>query len=47
MIVVPTVHPSSIVRIPGSGEREEACAGFVKDRQVAAALLSSGQHEAR
>jgi len=38
--VVPTVHPSSIVRIPGSAERDEAYASFVKDLQVAAALLT-------
>ena len=38
--VTPTVHPSSIVRIPGSAERDEAYASFVKDLQVAAALLS-------
>ena len=27
--VTPTVHPSSIVRIPGSAERDEAYASFV------------------
>ena len=47
LTVVPTVHPSSIIRIPGGAERDEAYAGFVKDLQAAAALLSSGQHDAR
>lgn len=47
LTVVPTVHPSSIIRIPGSAERDEAYAGFVKDLQAAAALLSNGQHDAR
>jgi len=42
LTVVPTVHPSSIVRIPGSAERDEAYADFVKDLQVAAALLAGG-----
>jgi len=46
LTVVPTVHPSSIIRIQGSAERDEAYAGFVKDLQAAAALLSDGQHEA-
>jgi uracil-DNA glycosylase family protein len=40
LTVVPTVHPSSIVRIPGSAERDEAYASFVKDLQVAAAMLA-------
>lgn len=36
--VVPTVHPSSVIRAQGA-DRDEAYAGFVKDLQVAAALL--------
>jgi DNA polymerase len=41
LTVVPTVHPSSVIRLQGA-EREEAYAGFVKDLQVAAALAGSG-----
>lgn len=40
LTVVPTVHPSSVIRAPGA-EREEAYAGFVKDLQVAAGLLKT------
>jgi uracil-DNA glycosylase family protein len=39
--VVPTVHPSSVIRAQGA-DREEAYAQFVKDLQVASALLTSG-----
>ena len=39
LTVVPTVHPSSVIRVQGS-ERDEAYAGFVKDLQAAAALLT-------
>ena len=39
--LVPTVHPSSVIRAQGA-DREEAYAGFVKDLQVASALLTSG-----
>ena len=39
LTVVPTVHPSSVIRAQGT-EREDAYAGFVKDLQVAAALMS-------
>ena len=41
LTVVPTVHPSSVLRVQGAG-RDEAYAGLVKDLQVAAALLTSG-----
>lgn len=41
LTVVPTVHPSSIVRMQGA-ERDEAYAGLVKDLQSAAALLARG-----
>jgi DNA polymerase len=41
LTVVPTVHPSSVIRVQGA-EHDEAYAGFVKDLQVAAALLTSG-----
>jgi DNA polymerase len=44
--VVPTVHPSSVIRTQGA-EREEAYAAFVKDLQVAAALLDDGTHRPR
>jgi hypothetical protein len=40
---LPTVHPSSVIRIQGA-EREEAYAAFVKDLQVAAAMLADGPH---
>ena len=39
--VVPTVHPSSVIRVQGA-EREDAYAGLVKDLKVAAALLTGG-----
>lgn len=39
--VVPTVHPSSLLRIPAGGDRREAFAAFVADLQVAAALVST------
>ncbi len=45
LTVVPTVHPSSVIRIQGA-ERDEAYASFVKDLQVAAALLTDGPHGA-
>jgi hypothetical protein len=38
---VPTVHPSSVIRVQGA-DRDQAYAGLVKDLQVAAALLTSG-----
>jgi uracil-DNA glycosylase len=38
LTVVPTVHPSSVIRTQGP-EREEAYAAFVKDLQAASALL--------
>jgi uracil-DNA glycosylase family protein len=41
LTVVPTVHPSSVIRVQGA-EREVAYAAFVKDLQVAAALLTDG-----
>jgi DNA polymerase len=41
LTVVPTVHPSSVIRVQGA-DRDEAYAGLVKDLQVAAALLTSG-----
>lgn len=41
LTVVPTVHPSSVIRLQGA-ERDEAYAGLVKDLQSAAALLTSG-----
>jgi DNA polymerase len=40
LTVVPTVHPSSVIRAQGA-DRDEAYAAFVKDLQVAAALLPS------
>jgi DNA polymerase len=40
LTVVPTVHPSSVIRTQGT-EREQAYAGFVKDLQAAAALMNS------
>jgi uracil-DNA glycosylase len=40
LTVVPTVHPSAVIRVQGA-EHEEAYAGLVKDLQVAAALLTS------
>jgi DNA polymerase len=43
LTVVPTVHPASVIRVPGA-EREVAYAAFVKDLQVAAALLTDGSH---
>jgi uracil-DNA glycosylase family 4 len=42
LTVVPTVHPSSVIRAQGA-DRDEAYAGLVKDLQVAAALLTKGQ----
>src|ERR1700759_5022066 len=39
--VIPTVHPSAVIRMQGA-EREEAYAGPVKDLQTAAALLAAG-----
>jgi DNA polymerase len=41
LAVVPTVHPASVIRAQGA-EREVAYAAFVKDLQVAAALLTDG-----
>lgn len=41
LTVVPTVHPSSVIRLQGA-ERDEAYAGLVKDLQSATALLTSG-----
>jgi uracil-DNA glycosylase len=38
--VVPTVHPSSVIRAKGA-EHDEAYAGLVKDLQVAAALMAT------
>ena len=38
LTVVPTVHPSSVIRVQGA-EHEEAYAALVKDLQVAAGLL--------
>jgi hypothetical protein len=35
---VPTVHPSSVIRVQGS-QRDDAYSGLVKDLQAAAALL--------
>jgi DNA polymerase len=43
LTVVPTVHPSSVIRTQGT-EREEAYAGFVKDLRAAAALMSGDAH---
>jgi uracil-DNA glycosylase family protein len=40
LTVVPTVHPSSVIRAKGT-EYDEAYAGLVKDLQVAATLLAS------
>jgi DNA polymerase len=40
LIVVPTVHPASVIRVQGS-QRDDAFAGLVKDLQAAAALLAS------
>jgi uracil-DNA glycosylase len=42
LTVVPTVHPSSVIRVQGP-ERQEAYARLVKDLQVAAALLTHGR----
>ncbi len=42
LTVVPTVHPSSVIRVQGA-ERDEAYAAFVKDLQAAAALLASDE----
>jgi uracil-DNA glycosylase len=39
LTVVPTVHPSSVIRMRGA-EHDEAYAALVKDLRVAAALLS-------
>jgi uracil-DNA glycosylase len=39
LTVIPTVHPSSVIRVQGA-EREEAYAGLVKDLAAAAALLT-------
>jgi DNA polymerase len=39
LTLVPTVHPSSVIRAQDA-ERDEAYAAFVKDLQVAAALLN-------
>lgn len=44
--VVPTVHPSSVIRTDEPG-REAAYAGFVADLRVAAGELSGSRHEAR
>ena len=41
LTVVPTVHPSSVIRAQDA-ERDEAYAALVKDLQVAAALLNGG-----
>lgn len=41
LTVVPTVHPSSVIRAQ-SDDRDEAYSGLVKDLQVAAALLTNG-----
>lgn len=41
LMVVPTVHPSSVIRMQGD-ERDEAYAAFVKDLQAAAARLTDG-----
>jgi DNA polymerase len=41
LTVVPTVHPSSVIRVHGS-QRDDVFAGLVKDLQTAAALLASG-----
>jgi DNA polymerase len=38
LTVIPTAHPSSVIRMQGS-ERDEAYAGLVKDLQAAAARL--------
>lgn len=40
--VVPTVHPSSVIRLQGA-EREEAYAGLAGDLKTAAALLNERQ----
>jgi uracil-DNA glycosylase len=42
LTVVPTVHPSSVIRGQGS-QRDDAYSGLVKDLQAAAALLASGR----
>lgn len=39
LTVVPTVHPSSVIRAQGA-ERDEGYAGLVKDLRVAAALMT-------
>lgn len=41
LTVVPTVHPSSVIRLQGA-DRDEAYAELVKDLQAAAALLKGG-----
>jgi uracil-DNA glycosylase family protein len=41
LTVVPTVHPSSIIRMQGE-DRDEAYAAFVQDLQTAAGLLTKG-----
>ena len=46
LTVVPTVHPSSVIRVQGA-ERDDAYASFVKDLQVAAALLAGGARGGR
>ena len=38
LTVIPTVHPSSIIRMQGA-ERDQAYTGFVKDLQLVVALL--------
>jgi uracil-DNA glycosylase len=40
--VVPTAHPSSVIRMQGD-QRDQAYAALVEDLQVAAALLTRGQ----
>jgi uracil-DNA glycosylase family protein len=42
LTVVPTVHPSSIIRMQGA-DRDEAYAGFVQDLKAAAELMGPGQ----
>jgi uracil-DNA glycosylase len=41
LTVVPTVHPSSIIRMQGE-DRDQAYTGFVQDLKAAAALLRPG-----
>jgi DNA polymerase len=38
-LVLPTIHPSAILRVPEEDDREEAMAGFVADLKKAAALV--------